>query len=98
MFSSYKKAKLRQPEVIEGENFIKCILPRKSYRSEKFLIAKEDSEIVSLFERVEEVSISEIIKALKMTRSTAGRMLKKLVASEILVRVGKGKSTRYRKK
>lgn len=30
IFTSYEKMKLQKPTVIEGENYIKCILPRHS--------------------------------------------------------------------
>jgi ATP-dependent DNA helicase RecG len=97
LFSSYKSAGLSPPQVIEGENFIKCILPRKSFAVTHSSSDKQYEDILGLFEIIEEASISDIIEALKLTRSTALRRLSQLVAKGSLIQIGKGKSVRYRK-
>lgn len=98
LFSSYKKAKLSTPQIIEGTNYIKCILPRKSFSSSHSRTSKDDQEILNLFKVVEEISISDVIKTLKMTRATAGRRLADLTSKGILIQLGKGRAIHYRKK
>ncbi|MBI5346340.1 MAG: putative DNA binding domain-containing protein [Chlamydiae bacterium] len=98
LFSSYEKAKLHMPEVIEGENFIKCILPRKSSLSKSSKDLGEDQKILNLFEITEEITISDVMKALHLSRSTAGRRLAKLTSQGVLNQIGEKKAASYRKK
>jgi len=98
LFSSYKKAKLSPPQIIEGTNYIKCILPRRSFLTSYSQESKNDQEILNLFKIAEEISISDVIKILKMTRATAGRRLADLTSRGILVQAGKGRAVRYRKR
>ncbi len=97
LFSSYEKAKLSKPQVIEGENFIKCILPRKSFKSKETHNINEEQKIMNLFEFIEEISISDVMKALQISRATAGRRLAKLTSQGEIIQLGEGKATRYRK-
>lgn len=93
LFKSYRKEGLLPPEIIEGTNFVKCILPRIHSDS-----IKEDSEelILSLFKISDEISKADIIRQLNIPRTSAGRKLNKLIASGKLARHGKGPSTKYR--
>lgn len=99
LFHSYQDWGLKPPEVIEGENYIKCILPREkqkaSPKSDRFT---EEEKILNLFNRLEEVTISDIIEMLGMARATAGRRLNILVKAGKLRKIGSGKATNYRKK
>ena len=95
LFNSYEKRGLRMPEVMEGENFIKCILPRPLL-SDKPLEMDETKKILSLFEVAEEVSVSDVMKSLRLSRPTAGRRLSALVEQRLLESVGQGRMTRYR--
>jgi predicted HTH transcriptional regulator len=97
-FEGYEKRGLYPPEVIEGENFNKCILPRKSFPKKLIHEGEEVQKILSLFAITEEIAISDVMKALKMSRPTAGRRLAELTQRDILEQVGQGKATRYRKK
>jgi len=97
LFESYEKMHLYPPEVIEGENFIKCILPRKSFPSKPFKEKDETQKILALFEITEEIAISDVMKALKLSRPTAGRRLSELTEKGILEQFGQSKATRYRK-
>lgn len=98
LFHSYENWGLKPPEVIEGENYIKCILPREK---QKILQGKEgfneEEKILNLFNRTEELTISDVISALGIARATAGRRLSGLVKAFKLVKIGSGKSTSYRK-
>ncbi len=96
IFSNYEKAKLHMPQIIEGENFIKCILPRKSYLSKQTKnLVEEDQKILNLFEITEEIAISDVMKSLHLSRATVGRRLANLTSRGILKQIRKGKATRY---
>lgn len=97
LFESYEKRKLYPPEVIEGENFIKCILPRLVFSSKPYKGDTETQKILALFEMSHEIAISDVMKALNISRPTAGRRIAQLTKQGILKQVGKSKSTRYRK-
>ncbi len=101
LFESYEKRGLPVPEVIEGENFIKCILPRApvkaSMRPRRIGDLPEDEmKILDLYQLVEELSISDVMEALHLSRTTAGRRLSSLVEKGLLLQKGQGKATRYR--
>ncbi|MFA6915055.1 MAG: RNA-binding domain-containing protein [Parachlamydiales bacterium] len=98
LFDSYENWGLVPPEVIEGENYIKCILPREK---QKALHGKdsinEEEKILNLFNQTEEITISDVISSLGIARATAGRRLNGLVKAFKLKQIGSGKSTSYRK-
>lgn len=93
LFKSYRKEGLLPPEVIEGTNFVKCILPRVLSET-----IQEDIEalILSLFKISDEISRADIIRQLNIPRTSAGRALNKLIKSGKLERYGKGPNTKYR--
>lgn len=90
MFESYAKANLKKPQIIEGQNFIKCILTR-----EKDLNTSNSDPIIDLCLKFDDISISDVIKTLNITRATAGRRLRKLVDSGLIIKHGKGPASRY---
>lgn len=98
LFHSYENWGLVPPEVIEGENYIKCILPREKL---KVLHGKdsinEEEKILNLFNQTEEITISDVISSLGIARATAGRRLNSLVKAFKLKQIGSGKSTSYKK-
>ncbi|MGB7128900.1 MAG: RNA-binding domain-containing protein [Candidatus Rhabdochlamydia sp.] len=93
LFKSYRKEGLLPPEVIEGTNFVKCILPRVLSET-----IQEDIEaqILSLFKISDEISRADIIRQLNIPRTSAGRALNKLIKNGKLERYGKGPNTKYR--
>jgi len=93
LFKSYRKEKLLPPEVIEGTNFVKCILPRIHSDA-----TPEDIEgkILSLFKTSDEIARADIIRQLNIPRTSAGRALNKLIENGKLTRHGKGPTTKYR--
>jgi Predicted transcriptional regulator containing an HTH domain and an uncharacterized domain shared with the mammalian protein Schlafen len=97
IFESYEKRGLYAPQIIEGENFIKCILPRQAFGRELYGESEIAQKILAFFEIVDEASIADIIKIFKLTRPTAGRRLAELVEKKRLQLVGQGKAARYRK-
>lgn len=97
LFNSYEQRGLYPPEVIEGENFIKCILPRPLFSDKPIETDGDAKKILALFEVAEELSISDVMKALHLSRPTAGRRLAGLIEQGLLESVGQGRMARYRK-
>lgn len=98
LFHSYENWGLKPPEVVEGENYIKCILPREKQKVLQGTDEINDEEmILNLFDQTEELTIVDVISALGIARATAGRRLNSLVKAIKLKKIGSGKSTRYRK-
>ncbi len=93
LFKSYRKQGLLPPQVLEGTNFVKCTLPR--IRSESMQNNLEEL-VLSLFKVAGEISRSDLIQQLNIPRTSAGRVLKKLIESGKLERYGKGSTTKYR--
>lgn len=96
VFKSYEERGLKEPQVIEGENYIKCILPRGTA-----LIEKKEKDlkhkILDLFEFSKEIVISDVITALVIPRSTVGRWLSELTKEGILQKIGTGKGSHYKR-
>lgn len=95
IFNSYKKWGLKAPSVIEGEGFVKCILPRVEAQEEK---VDELRSILDLFETMNEINISDVMSRLRLTRPTAGRKLKALVKKGFIEKKGKGRGSIYIRK
>jgi ATP-dependent DNA helicase RecG len=93
IFDSYQKQKLEDPQLIEGENYVKCILPRV----EKQKKSMNDSErILALFKLCPEITLDQIQNELSISRTTATRRIGELIRLGKVVRIGKTRSTRFR--
>ncbi len=93
-FEAYEKWGLPEPSIIDGENFVKCILPRDSYAVKT---SDDLQPILRLFTTADELAVSDIMKALHMPRATATRRLNELVKNGVLTKLGRGKGTKYKK-
>lgn len=92
IFASYRRRKLLSPQVIEGTNYIKCILPRL-----KSSDRVDDSRRILDFIKINgSAKRSDIIKQLNISRATVGRILMNLVNDKKILREGKGAGTRYK--
>lgn len=95
-FAAYEQWGLPEPSIIDGENFVKCILPRDSYKA---VHASDDlQQILKLFTTADELAVSDIMTALHIPRATATRRLNELVKNGDLSKVGRGKGTKYKKR
>lgn len=94
-FEAYEKWGLPEPTIIDGENFVKCILPRNIYGSVQ--VSDDLQLILRLFTTADELAVSDIIETFHIPRATATRRLNELVKSGALAKVGRGKGTRYKK-
>ena len=100
LFESYAEHNLPEPEVIEGENYVKCILPRKPLRptKKKQKEAEHDPltfQVMRLLKQAQEISIGDIIEQTELPRATAGRKINRLISQKLIKRVGTGRNARY---
>ncbi len=94
IFTSYEKMRLKSPTVIEGENYIKCILPR--LHQQKSDIDETDiNKLKNLLTIKPEITIGDVIRHLSVSRSTALRRINELVEVQFIKRIGQKKAARY---
>jgi len=92
IFECYSNASLLDPTIIEGINYIKCILPREKMDIKPLDDAKR---VLNLLKTTHEISRADITTRLKIPRSTAGRILSRLFDEGKLSRTGKGRGVKY---
>jgi ATP-dependent DNA helicase RecG len=92
IFSKYKERGLKRPEFIDGENYVKCILPRLIE-----YVYNDADHVMVLFEKADEITINDVMDHLSLSRATAGRRMKALVDGGRIIRVGHTKAVRYKK-
>lgn len=95
IFQSYEKWGLPPPQIIEGENFVKCILPRPSHEQAKTDLSQPD--LLNLFHEKEEITIHDVINKYSVSRATAQRWLQALVTEGKIDRFGKTRGVYYRR-
>ena len=99
VFCAYEERGLKEPQVIEGENFVKCILPRgpEAIVHHKGTEDGQRKKILALFDVSETITMSDIVAALGLPRATAGRRLAEFTQQGVLQKVGRGKGSYYKK-
>ena len=99
IFNSYEKANLKEPSIIEGDGYVKCILPREmKLVSENQNADREDSyQIERLIEQYDSFQMQDIVGKYSASRSSIGRILGKLVRDGRLIKRGKGRGVSYEK-
>ncbi|MCX6989722.1 MAG: putative DNA binding domain-containing protein [Chlamydiae bacterium] len=95
IFTSYEKRGLKTPSIIEGEGFVKCLLPRPTVDDELPLMIDELQPIIDLFSTATELTMADVTKNLGLSRTTAGRRLDTLIKLGKIKKMGKGRSTVY---
>ena len=97
IFKSYEAWELEKPQIIEGANFIKCILPRHPPQLGSTEVQTEES-ILSLFYSQNEITTKDVVIKFSISRATAQRWLNRLIEKRLIERIGKTRNLRYRKK
>ena len=93
IFSSYRKAGLAPPEVIEGTNCVKVILPRTALKT-----LPSDGpvhDVYRLLLNLGGVSAEELRTRLPISPTTLRRYLHQLIEQGLVERKGRGKATIY---
>src|SRR5262249_14013368 len=94
IFQSYEKWNLPKPEVVEGENFVKCILPRSYQQGAR---SYQELDILSILYVQDEITIHDVMSKYSVSRATAQRWLQTLVHEKKIERIGKTRNIRYRR-
>jgi ATP-dependent DNA helicase RecG len=92
IFDSCKKAGLRSPEFHEEGDFVKVIF---FFQPSKQLEISDEESILELAKLRTELTITEVLNYLDVSRNTATRKLNRLIKQKKLIRKGKGPSVRY---
>ena len=95
IFESYEERGLEEPQIFENANFVRCILPRPSRGSVERTLDEDLSRILRLFKTNPELTMGDIIKKIRINRTTAGRRIAELVDKNLVEKVGRGKGTHY---
>ena len=98
MLDSYQSYNLPPPQVIDGGDYVKCILSRPSPYGKYQETEDLQARILALFQAYPELPTKEIIQALGVARTTLHRALTSLLEANVLERTGHTKATRYRLK
>lgn len=92
IFNTFRQAGLERPQVTEGVEFVKCILPRSMLQE----TGKDKIDtIMSLFAGKDTITKQEVIKALNSSPATATRLLTQLTKDKKLKRHGSGPKIYY---
>jgi ATP-dependent DNA helicase RecG len=95
IFKSYEAWGLETPQIIEGANFIKCILPRGSSQVPTKMQTEEG--ILALFYSQNEITTQDVINKFSISRATAQRWLNSLLEKRLIERIGRTRNLRYRR-
>lgn len=94
IFKSYEVWGLETPQIIEGANFIKCILPRGPAKSAKSNDLGEE-DILTLFYSQTEITAQDVMNKFSISRATAQRWLNALIKKKLIKRIGKTRNLKY---
>lgn len=101
IFDSCNALGIKEPEVIEGSSYVKCIIYRElASVSEDHLqlsVEKENAKILSMFSADISFTIQEVADFLAVSRPTAVRKMNRLIASGLIERLGSTRNVRYKK-
>ncbi len=94
IFQSMRSASLRTPQVIESDEAIKIVLPRG-----KESVSPEGHEkiILDMLLIKPAITVSEVMNALSISRTSAWRILHGMISKKIIVSIGKGRTASYGK-
>ncbi len=94
IFEAYEARELETPQVLEGVNHVKCILPRTMKKKKR---GRKQSVLEQLFALSSEISLIDVQKILGVSRATATRRMNELIEAGSVERIGKTKAIRFRR-
>jgi ATP-dependent DNA helicase RecG len=96
IFKCYEEWGLEKPQIIEGANFVKCVLPRVAAQvtAEK---AQTEENILTLFYSKDEITTHDVVSKFSISRATAQRWLNSLTKKRLIERIGRTRNIRYRR-
>lgn len=96
IFDSYEEYGLEMPQIINGGNFVKCILPRKKQSTKTNADVNDTTKIFALFTSCKEITVKDVESTLSVSPSTAIRRLNQMIAEGTIQRIGQKRNVRYR--
>ena len=93
IFKSFEDYELETPKIIDGGDFVKCILPRKA---KKIVETNDIVKILELFNFYQEISLKDIEKKLSISKSTALRRANEMMEKGLIERIGLKRNIRYK--
>ena len=96
IFEEYEKSGLEEPTVLEGTNYIKCILPRE-HKVKSTQDLDDYSKIMNMFKTMDKISANDVAICLAISKSSAIRRLKELMNSKKIKRAGSARAIKYSK-
>ncbi len=96
LFRTYKQKNLKTPQVIQGQNYIKCILPRETAAGPTQK-SSDLEHILKIFDYGSEITVADVMERFDLPRSTASRHLSTLAKQGQIKRISSGRNTRYTK-
>ena len=98
LLDSYRAYHLPAPQVVDGGDYVKCVLSRPTAYQKYHEADDLQSRILALFQAHPELPTKELIKALGVPRTTLHRALTTLLEAGILERSGHTQAVVYRLK
>lgn len=95
ILDSYEAAGLPKPQVVDGGDYVKCILSRPSTIRAQVPEELLASKVLALFDQYQELRMVDMVKILGLPRSTLSRTVSQLVEQKLLNRIGKTRAVRY---
>lgn len=92
IFNSYRKAGLDHPQITEGVEFVKCILPRSKFKDSG---DPRYDMILSMLSTKDSVTKRDVMQAITISTAGATRLLAQLTKNKKLKRHGSGPKTYY---
>lgn len=98
LFQRYREWQLPAPQVLEGNGFVKCILPRPHQNTQAlFQLEDREAKILRLLQVKPEITVHDVVMQCTVSRQTAVRILAKLIAQKRIKKINRGKATRYQR-
>ena len=90
IYRLYQESHLKTPQFIEQGQFFVTILPQIEQSSDL------SSSIYELVKTHREITVQDVAKKLNIHKNTALKYLSLLIKERKIIRVGRGKNTKYR--
>ena len=96
IFDTYEKRGLEEPQIVELNSFVKCILPRK-IKQDSGALSDDAKKIEEIIFSSDECTINELMEKLSLSRATIWRRIQELLSKRVIERIGHTRGARYRR-
>lgn len=96
IFNSYEERGLQEPEILEVNSFVKCLLPRKTKQIP--LHSEDAKKMEEVIKKRGEVTLDELVQVFSLSRPTVWRRVQELLNKDIIERIGQTRGAKYRYK